>query len=108
MNRTFHALAEAIVPETVAMTPAEWQAFDRLIADALATRPARMRRQLAIFIRLLNLISLWRFRKPLHRLDVPKRTQFLSDIQDSKLLLFRRGFWGVRTLVFMGYYARPE
>ena len=24
------------------------------------------------------------------------------------LLLLRRGFWGLRTLVFLGYYARPE
>lgn len=108
MNRAFHALAEAIVPETSALTPAEWQAFDSIIADALAKRPAGMRRQLGIFIRLLNVISLFRFGKPLHLLELPKRTQFLAGIQDSRLLLFRRGFWGVRTLVFMGYYARPE
>ena len=90
------------------MTPAQWQAFDQLIANALAKRPAGMRRQLALFIRLLNVISLLRFWKPLHRLELRKRTQFLNGIQNSKLLLFRRGFWGVRTLVFMGYYARPE
>ena len=24
------------------------------------------------------------------------------------MLAVRRGFWGLRTLVFMGYYARPE
>jgi hypothetical protein len=32
----------------------------------------------------------------------------LRGIENSRLLLLRRGIWGLRTLVFMGYYARPE
>ena len=27
-------------------------------------------------------------------------------MQDAPLLLLRRGFWGLRTLIFMGYYGR--
>ena len=27
---------------------------------------------------------------------------------DEWILALRRGVWGVRTLAFMGYYARPE
>jgi hypothetical protein len=105
---TFHAIAEAVVPETAVLTAGEWRAFEQLIERALAARPAKVRRQLATFIRLLNLLSYLRFLRPLHHVSVPQRTQFLEQIQDSRLLLFRRGLWGIRTLVFMGYYARPE
>ena len=105
---TFHAIAEAVVPEAANMNAAQWQAFEQLIEDALAKRPGKVRRQLAIFVRLLNLLSYLRFLRPLRHVSLPQRTQFLEHIQDSGLLLFRRGFWGIRTLIFMGYYARPE
>ncbi|HSP35980.1 MAG TPA: hypothetical protein VLU46_16840, partial [Thermoanaerobaculia bacterium] len=41
-------------------------------------------------------------------LDAAKRTTFLEAVQDAPLLPLRRGFWGLRTLVFMGYYSRDD
>jgi hypothetical protein len=67
-----------------------------------------MRRQLNLFIRIINLQALLRYRRTLPNLTNEQRTALLSNIEDSRLLLFRRGFWGIRTLVFMGYYARPQ
>ena len=32
----------------------------------------------------------------------------LEGLFRSQLTLLRRGFWGLRTLVFLGYYGRPE
>lgn len=96
-----------VVPEARSLTPEEWREFGRVIEFALAKRPAAMRRQLGMFLRILNVLSFLRTGRPLSRLDPGARTAFLSSIENSRLLLFRRGFWGVRTLVFMGYYARP-
>lgn len=107
-SKTFRAIAEVVVPETSGLDAAGWVAFERIIENALAKRPAAMRRQLAAFLRLLNVASLVRYLRPLHTLNAAQRTALLSRFQDSPLLLLRRGFWGVRTLVFMGYYARPE
>jgi hypothetical protein len=90
------------------MSEAEWQQFYAGIDQALAKRPARMQRQLQLFIRIINLQSLLRYRRALPRLSQEQRTALLSQFEDSRFLLFRRGFWGVRTLVFMGYYARPQ
>ena len=90
------------------MTAAEWSAFGVIVDGALAKRPAGMRRQLFMFILLLNLLSYFRYGVSLARLDAVRRTAFLKRIESSRLLLFRRGFWGVRTLVLMGYYARHE
>jgi hypothetical protein len=49
-----------------------------------------------------------RYRRSVASLSLEQRTAFLQGVESSRLLLFRRGFWGLRTLVFMGYYARPS
>jgi len=36
-----------------------------------------------------------------------RRANFLDRLQRAPLLLLRRGLWGVRTLILMGYYGRP-
>jgi len=41
-------------------------------------------------------------------LDPARRARFLDSLQTSRLLLARRGIWGLRTLVLMGYYGRPR
>jgi hypothetical protein len=28
-------------------------------------------------------------------------------LETARLVLVRRGFWGLRTLILMGYYGRP-
>lgn len=90
------------------MDDGEWREFSSVIEGALARRPAAMVRQLALFLRILNVLSFVRHGRSLASLSLPRRTAFLHRIENSRLLLFRRGFWGVRTLVFMGYYARPS
>ncbi len=104
----FRAIAVAIVPEADAMSAHEWQQFASVINAALARRPAPMRRQLALFVRVLDLLAIIRYRKRLPRLSSGQRFALLRGIENSRLLLLRRGIWGLRTLVFMGYYARPE
>jgi hypothetical protein len=107
-NASFRAISVAVVPEAADLTDTEWREFNGAIERALSRRPAAMQRQLGLFLRILNLISFTRYGRSLASLSLPKRTAFLHSIENSKLLLFRRGFWGVRTLVFMGYYARPS
>jgi hypothetical protein len=107
-SKPFRAIAEAIVPEAAQLDDAGWDAFGAIVSQALSQRPPRMQRQVALFVRALDILSVVRHGRPLHRLSPATRTRFLEGIQNSKLLLIRRGFWGVRTLVLMGYYARPE
>jgi hypothetical protein len=107
-SKTFRAIAEAVVPEAAQLDDAGWNAFSGIVTHAISQRPARMQRQLALFIRVLNVMSYAHNRRALHRLDRAARTRFLEQIQNSPFLLIRRGFWGIRTLILMGYYARPE
>jgi len=61
-----------------------------------------------MLVRGLNVLPLFRFGRTFASLDAVRRAKFLQSIQDAPLLLLRRGFWGLRTLVFMGYYSRDD
>ncbi len=67
-----------------------------------------MKRQLGLLFRVIELLPLLRFGRPFTKLGAAERTRFLAALEDAPLLLLRRGFWGLRTLVYLGYYARPE
>jgi hypothetical protein len=102
------AIAEAVIPEATRLSDEEWAGVEAIIDGALAQRPPRIRRQVRILLRSLDILAWLRQGRLLHRMPLPARTRFLRSIENSPILLIRRGFWGVRTLVLMGYYARPE
>ena len=106
-GRTFTAFAVSVVPEAAQLDAAGWREFDAIVSRALSKRPASIRRQVALFVHLLNLLSIMRYGSSLHALIPSMRTEFLQQVQNSRFLILRRGFWGLRTLVFMGFYARP-
>jgi len=103
----FRAVAVTVVPEAAELDAAGWDELERIVAGAIAARPARLRRQLALLLRCLEWIPLFRYGHRLSRLDPGRRADFLGSLQASRLLLLRRGIWGLRTLVLMGYYGRP-
>lgn len=104
----FHALAATFVPEIAAAGPVEWAALEAVVERALAERPAAMRRQLALFIRILDLAARLRHGAGLAALDPERRTAFLERIASSPVQLLRRGLWGLRTLVMLGWYTQPR
>ena len=103
---TFRALATTIVPEAEALDEGGWSELESIVEEGLAARPPAIRRQLRMFVRLLNVLPLFRFGTTFRGAGSETRTRFLLAVQDAPLLLLRRGFWGLRTLVFMGYYGR--
>ena len=103
----FRAVSESVVPESATMSAPEWAAFERIVERAIAARPPRLRRQLRLFLHALQIASLARHGRTLGALDPARRLRLLERVQDSRTLALRRGMWGVRTLILMGYYARP-
>ncbi|HEY8375069.1 MAG TPA: gluconate 2-dehydrogenase subunit 3 family protein [Nannocystis sp.] len=103
----FRAVATTIVPEAASLTEDDWAEVERIIEDALAARPPALRRQLQTLIRVIQLRPLLLYGRTFTALDPARRTLVLRRFENAPLLLLRRGFWGLRTLVLMGYYARP-
>ena len=108
LRPTLHALTETVVPETVALGIDGRVSLDRIVSNAIAARPPRMRRQLALFMLAIEWLPLLRYGRPFSKLNPHRRQRFLESLQDSPLLLIRRGFWGLRTLILMGYYTQAS
>ena len=104
----FRAIAATIVPEARALGEHEWRTVEGLIEGALAARPAAMRRQLRLFVRVLWWLPLAMRGRTFGALSDAGRTEVLHAIERSPVALLRRGLWGLRTLVLLGFYARPE
>jgi hypothetical protein len=105
---TFRAIAVTVVPAASALDEPGWNALETLVEKTLASRPASIQRQLVVFIRVLEHLPRLRWGRGFTALGPDERTRFLSALERAPALLLRRGFWGLRTLVFLGYYARPE
>jgi hypothetical protein len=103
----FRDLARTFVPESAALDERAWAEAETIVERFLATRPAVVRRQLRLLIRLLDLLPLLRYGRRFRSLDAARRLRFLEAAQNAPVLLLRRGIWGLRTLAFMAYYERP-
>ncbi len=103
----FRAVATTVVPEAASLDADGWMELERIVEQALTSRPPRLQRQLVILIRAIEWLPLLRYGRRFTQLEGERRARVLVALQESPLLLLRRGFWGLRTLALMGYYARP-
>ena len=104
----FRALARTVLPEMDALDSDGWRRAEDIIEAMLADRPPEVRRQIGLFIRAANLLPLVRYGRPFTRLGPARRLAFLESLQNGRVLKLRQGVWGVRTLIFMGYYGQDE
>lgn len=104
----FRALAQCFVPETAHAGEPQWRALESAVVTSLATRPARLRRQILLFVRVIDLTSRARYRTGFAGLGAARGTALLEAFATSRVLLFRRGVWGLRTLVMLGWYTDPS
>ena len=108
LRNALRPLAITFVPEIAGATAAEWSELEHRVTQALVTRPSAMRRQLGLFVRVLEAASRIRYRTGLAALDPGRRTALLEAFAGSPFLLFRRGVWGLRTLIMLGWYTQPS
>ena len=108
VSTIFRALVCTIVPEATNLDARSWAELESLVDNTLRDRPAGLHRQLRLLLRVIEWAPFVRYGRRFTALDAATRTQVLSFLQDHRLRLIRTGFWGLRTLVFLGYYGRPE
>lgn len=86
----------------------ERERFFEIVDDALGDRPQSMCRQLALFLTVLDIAPIVRWGRPLGRLDSVRAERVLRWFQEAPIGKLRQGFWGLKTLIYMGYYGRNE
>ena len=107
MDAVFRAVAVTVVPEAAQLDAAGWGELEGIVERSLAERPPWLVRRLTAFLHLLDWLALLRYGRWFGALDATRRSRLLASLQRAPLLLLRRGCWGLRTLVLMGYYGRP-
>lgn len=107
VRATFRAVAATVVPETVALESEGWATLEAAVERSLALRPERLRRQLVLFLRAIELLPLFTERGRFSRLAPDVRFRVLKALERAPWLIVRRGVWGLRTLVMLGYYTQP-
>jgi hypothetical protein len=105
---TFRAAAATFVPELAAADDGAWERLEATVARMLARQPARLTRQLGLFLRLLDGLALATRLGRFASQPPDARNTILKRCERAPALLIRRGVWGLRTLVFAGYYTEPD
>ncbi len=104
----FLDVGRRVVPALAALDSEGSERFAAIVAKALAERPSSIRRQLGLFLSVIRWAPLLRFGAPFPRLAPERKDAALRWLMDAPIAKARSGFWGLRSLVFMGYYGRPE
>jgi hypothetical protein len=108
VRAVFRAVTLTIVPDAAKLDEQGWTQVEELVAETLQTRPQRQQRQLRLLLYAIQWLPVLCYGRRFSSLDRSQRERFLSSLQDHRLQLIRTGFWGLRTLVLLGYYGRPE
>lgn len=104
----FRAFVATAVPEAARLDVAAWDELESLVEGQLRDRPAAMQRQLRLLLRVIEWLPVFRHGRRFSALGPSARERVLAWLQDNPSELIRTGFWGVRTLAFLGYYGRAD
>ena len=104
----FGVVAATITPEVADLDAAGRQRMLEIVDTALMDRDPGTRKQLGTFLGVIRLAPVLRYGRTFDRLDGARRQAVLRWFEDCPVGLLRKGFWGLKAMVFMGYYGRPE
>lgn len=108
VRAVFRGVVVTVVPAAKQLNESGWGALEGLVEDALQMRTPALRQQLQLFLRAIEWLPVVRFGRSFSRLREEQRSRVLRHLQDHPVERIRCGFWGLRTLAFLGYYGRPE
>lgn len=77
-----------------------------VVGEAAAERPLALRLQLELFFFVIRWLPALLWLRPFDRLPPAHQDYLLRALQEAPVALVRKGFWGVRTMVYMGVYGR--
>ncbi len=103
----FRAVAVTVVPEAQQLDEPSWSELEGLVEHALRDQPPALLTRLRFFPRAIQWLPVFRYGQTFTSLGGAQRFRILSYLQDHRVERIRCGFWGLRTLVFLGYYGRP-
>lgn len=102
------AVARRVVPEVAMLDERGLVHFTAIIDRALGDRSEEVRTKFGTFLSVLRWAPVVRYGAPFDRLAPRRQDAVLRWFEDAPIGLLRKGLWGLKSMVFMGYYARAE
>lgn len=100
-------IAKRIVPQVAELKSDKQLKVVGAVDDALSQREPALRMQFLGFLGVIKTAAFARYLRPLDKMSGEKQDTILNWFQDSAIHKLRVGFWGLRTLIYMGYYGDP-
>ena len=101
-------LARRMIPQLDGADESEQRKVVQIVDDALASRAPGLQTQFKVFLKLIRFSPLVRYGKKLDSLPPEDQDKVMRGFQDSPIPKFRSGMWGLKTLIYMGYYGDPD
>jgi hypothetical protein len=108
LQEPLRAIGSVILPSPEALDDQGWREAERIIERALAPKPWGVKLQIRLFLKAVNLFPLATTGRTLVNLPLDRRAAFLGRLHRSPVMPLRRGLWGIRTLILMGYYNQKR
>ena len=108
MTQRFEAIQNCLVPRSKAFSPEEKIRSQGLINTVLMNQDEASRKKLALFITVIDVVSLLFYLRLFKRLKPDQQTKLMNKFFDSPIPIFRKGFWGLNTLARVGVYGQKE
>ncbi len=104
----FVALQNCLVPCSSQFTLSEQQLSAQLVEVLISQQSVTTRKKLAVFINLIDFVSIIFFRRKFINLSQARKTTILKKFYDSPIFVLRKVFTGLNTLARAGVYGQPE
>lgn len=101
-------VARRIVPEVAALDESALLQMLALIDRTLSDRGTKVSRQFATFLSVLRWAPVARYGTSFCRLRPERQDLVLRWFESAPIALLRQGLWGLKSMVFLGYYGRAE
>ena len=108
LQEPLRAIGSVVLPSPDCLDEEGWTVAETIMERALAPKPTGVKLQLRLFLRAVNVLPLLTTGRTLAKLPLDQRAIFLQRLHRSPVVPLRRGLWGVRTLLFMGYYNQDR
>lgn len=103
---TLWTLACRVVPPCERLDDAARDEMMRIIDRAITGRPASMQRQLGLFLTVIRVVARLRSLRRIEKLKPDDVERLCRWLERNPISLVRKGFWGVKALILMGYYGQ--
>lgn len=106
--RRFEALQRCLVPRSQKFTSEQQRASVALVNGILSEQPRLIHFKIALFFWFIDFVSICCGRHMFVNLNESAQLRVMDFFFNSRLAIFRKGFWGVSTLAKLGVYGQSS